>query len=70
MYPPVRDGIRIGDGTLRGAQNERSGVGIGGGTASTSFRIDPVEEIIGVFMIQIVPEAREIVGIDFLALTG
>ncbi len=39
-----------------------------GGAASTSFWIDPVEEIIGIFMIQIMPEVRDY-GQQFRILT-
>lgn len=58
IYPdPIPAGILVSEGSYSW-----------GGAASTSFWIDPVEELIGIFMIQIVPEAT-LYGGQFRTLT-
>lgn len=58
IYPdPVPAGILVSEGSYSW-----------GGAASTSFWIDPVEELIGILMIQIRPEAR-VYGGQFRTLT-
>jgi len=58
IFPdPVLAGITVSEGSYSW-----------GGAASTVFWVDPVEEIIGIFMTQVMPEARDY-GQQFRILT-